>query len=135
MLNSGRVCVKTAGREAGSVCVVLERVNDFQVVIEGMVKKRKCNVKHLEPLPKTVKVTKSSSKKEVLDSLTSLGLISKEESEKFLNKKPKEVKGKPSKKVKEKKAKKIKKKEVKKKEVKKEPEKKKAPVKKKASKK
>ncbi|MEM2866270.1 MAG: 50S ribosomal protein L14e [Candidatus Hadarchaeales archaeon] len=48
----GRVCVKIAGKEAGRKCVVVETVDDTYVVVVGKgVKRRKCNVKHLEPLP------------------------------------------------------------------------------------
>ncbi len=51
----GRVCVKIAGREAGRHCAVLEVVDDNFVVVEGPeVRKRKCNVAHLEPLNEIV---------------------------------------------------------------------------------
>ena len=131
MISKGRVCVKTAGREAGNICVVVAKVDDAYVLVEGLVKRRKCNLKHLEPLPKTVKVTKSSTKKEVLDSLVELKLASKEDAAKFLAKKPKPSKEKP---VKKRKKKEEKKKKVKKKVKKKKVEKKKV-VKKKAEKK
>lgn len=134
MLSNGRVCVKTAGREAGSLCVIISKEGS-KYLVDGLVKRRECNAKHLEPLPKTVKVTKSSSKKEVVDAIVSLGLISSELAEKFLSKKPKEAKEKPVKKKEEKKGKKeIKKEEVKeekKVEEKKEVKKKSAPKKKK----
>ena len=138
MISSGRVCVKIAGREAGNVCVVLS-AEKGKALIEGMVKKRECSLKHLEPLPKMVKVTKSSTKKEVLDLLVGLNLVSKEEAEKFANKKPSEVKEKPVHKRKEKPKKEAKKKAVKKEVVKAEEKKeevkeeKKAPAKKKAA--
>ncbi|MEM0358726.1 MAG: 50S ribosomal protein L14e [Candidatus Hadarchaeales archaeon] len=47
----GRVCVKLAGKEAGRKCVVVEVLDDTYVVVVGKgVKRRRCNVKHLEPL-------------------------------------------------------------------------------------
>ena len=135
MLNKGRVCIKTAGREAGSVCVVIGKVDDVHVLIDGMVKRRNCNIRHLEPVPKTVKVSKSSSKKEVVDALIELKLVKSEDAKKFLNKKPKVPKDKPVKVKKVKDKKKVKKKKVvKKKTVKKEKAEKKV-VKKKAVKK
>src|SRR3989304_7291062 len=97
MLTSGRVCVKIAGREAGNLCVVISH-DESSVLIDGLVKRRNCNAKHLEPLPKIVKISKTSTKKEILDSLVGLGLVAKEDAEKFLNKKPKEAKEKPVKK-------------------------------------
>ncbi|MFQ6136451.1 MAG: 50S ribosomal protein L14e [Candidatus Hydrothermarchaeales archaeon] len=46
----GRVCVKLAGREAGKKCVIVDRVNKNFVLISGPeVKRRRCNIKHLEP--------------------------------------------------------------------------------------
>ncbi len=48
----GRVCVKVAGKEAGRRCVVVEVLDDTYVVVVGKgVKRRRCNVKHLEPTP------------------------------------------------------------------------------------
>jgi large subunit ribosomal protein L14e len=48
----GRVCVKVAGREAGRRCVVVEARDETYVVVVGKgVKRRRCNVRHLEPLP------------------------------------------------------------------------------------
>ncbi|MCQ8898562.1 MAG: 50S ribosomal protein L14e [Hadesarchaea archaeon] len=47
----GRVCVKVAGREAGRKCVVVEVRDDTYVVVVGKgVRRRRCNVKHLQPL-------------------------------------------------------------------------------------
>ncbi len=52
MIERGRVCVKTAGREAGRKCVILEILDDNFVVVWGpKVKKRRCNIDHLEPTP------------------------------------------------------------------------------------
>ncbi len=51
----GRVCVKIAGREAGRYCAVLDVIDNNFVVVEGpKVRKRKCNVAHLEPLKEVV---------------------------------------------------------------------------------
>ena len=54
MLETGRVCVKLHGREAGKKAIVLQVVDDNFVVIEGTeksgVRKRKCNIAHLIPI-------------------------------------------------------------------------------------
>jgi len=58
----GSICVKTAGREAGKKVVVVKKVDDNYVLVEGAkVKKRKCNILHLFPTGKTIdakKITK-----------------------------------------------------------------------------
>ena len=54
----GRVCVKTAGREAGSKCAIIEIIDDnFVEVVGADVKNRRCNIDHLEPLDETIEVT------------------------------------------------------------------------------
>lgn len=54
----GRVCVKTAGREAGEKCVITELIDEnFVEVVGGSVKNRRCNINHLEPLEETLDVS------------------------------------------------------------------------------
>ncbi|MEN4007209.1 MAG: 50S ribosomal protein L14e [Methanobacteriaceae archaeon] len=54
----GRVCVKISGREAGKKCAIVEVIDDKFVEVVGInVKNRRCNIKHLEPLDKTVEVS------------------------------------------------------------------------------
>jgi large subunit ribosomal protein L14e len=50
----GRLAVKIAGRDAGRKCVVVEKVDDTFVVVDGNVRRKKVNVRHLEPLAETV---------------------------------------------------------------------------------
>ena len=57
LMDVGRVCVKTRGKEAGKKCVITELIDKKFVVIAGPgVKKRKCNIAHLEPTPKVIDV-------------------------------------------------------------------------------
>ncbi|MDR2874165.1 MAG: 50S ribosomal protein L14e [Methanobrevibacter sp.] len=54
----GRVCVKTAGREAGEKCVILEIVDEnFVEIVGNSVKNRRCNINHLEPIEKSIEVS------------------------------------------------------------------------------
>ena len=49
-MDVGRVCVKLAGREVGRKCAILERIDkNFVLVAAPGVKRRRCNVRHLEP--------------------------------------------------------------------------------------
>src|SRR3989344_4812074 len=50
MFKVGTVCVKIAGRDAGKKCVVIEEAKNVMVMIEGETRRRKCNVRHLEPV-------------------------------------------------------------------------------------
>jgi large subunit ribosomal protein L14e len=66
----GRVCVKIAGREAGKKCVVVEKVDKNFVVIDSpFVKRRRCNIRHLEPLDIVVDIKEGASSKEVEEAL------------------------------------------------------------------
>jgi large subunit ribosomal protein L14e len=61
MIEPGRVCVKVAGREAGEKCVVLEVLDHNFVVVAGpRVRRRKCNVDHLEPTPHKLELKDTS---------------------------------------------------------------------------
>jgi len=56
IFNVGRLCVKIAGRDAGNRCVVVEKMDDTFVVVDGSTRRKKVNVKHLEALPETVEL-------------------------------------------------------------------------------
>ncbi|MFX1577318.1 MAG: 50S ribosomal protein L14e [Promethearchaeota archaeon] len=61
LVEVGRICVKTHGREAGKKCVVVERVDKNFVVISGpqevsSVRRRRSNVDHLNPTTKKINI-------------------------------------------------------------------------------
>ncbi len=61
MIEIGRLCVKIAGRDAGNKCVVVEIIDDNYVLIDGNVRRKKCNIMHLEPLDDKIKIKKGAS--------------------------------------------------------------------------
>ena len=76
----GRICVKLAGREAGRKCVIVDIVDERYVLITGPksltgVKRRRVNVKHIEPTPLKVNIPKGASDEEVLKALQEANLI------------------------------------------------------------
>ncbi len=76
----GRICVKIAGREAGRKCVIVDIIDDNFVLVTGPkhisgVKRRRCNIKHLEPLEKKINIPKGASDEEVEKALKEAGLI------------------------------------------------------------
>jgi len=76
----GRICVKTHGREAGRKCVIVDIIDENFVLITGPrnltgVKRRRCNVDHLEPLEKKIEISKGASDEEVIKALESVGLL------------------------------------------------------------
>ena len=82
MMEVGRVCMKIAGREAGKICVIVKVVDRNFVEITGPkaltgVKRRKCNIDHLEPLPFKIEIKEGASDEEVLKQLDKVGIIKK----------------------------------------------------------
>ncbi len=75
----GRICVKIAGREAGRKCVIVEIVDDKFVVITGPkeltgVKRRRVNIKHIEPLEQKIEIEKGASDEQVLEAIKNANL-------------------------------------------------------------
>lgn len=48
--------MKIAGRDSNKIAVVIKRLDDNYVLIEGNVRRKKCNINHLEPLNKILKI-------------------------------------------------------------------------------
>lgn len=76
----GRVCVKIAGREAGRKCVIVDIIDDNFVLVTGPkavtgVKRRRVNVKHLEPINQRVDITRGASDEEIIAALEKAGLL------------------------------------------------------------
>ncbi len=70
MLNEiGRVCVKTAGRDAGGRCVIVDVLDKNYVLVDGEVRRKKVNIKHLEPLDIVVKIKKGAHHDEIMAAL------------------------------------------------------------------
>jgi len=81
ILDKGRVCLKIAGREAGKYCVIVEPVDESFVLITGpksitRIKRRKCNIEHLEPTSEMLKI-KTGEDSEVESAWRSSGLVEK----------------------------------------------------------
>ncbi len=70
----GRLCVKIAGRDAGRTCVVVEAVGNGYVVVDGDVRRKKVNIKHLEPMDKTVDLKAKAAHAEVKKVFEKAGL-------------------------------------------------------------
>ncbi len=66
MFDVGRLAVKIAGRDSGKYCVVVEKLDTTFVLIDGQTRRKKCNVKHLEPLEKTIDIKKGASHNEIV---------------------------------------------------------------------
>ena len=78
----GRICVKVVGREAGSHCVVVEQKEDNYVVVTGPkhisgVRRRSCNIRHLEPLDTVLEIASGADDEAVEKAIADAGLTEK----------------------------------------------------------
>ena len=95
----GRLAVKLAGRDAGRKCVIVEIIDDNFAVIDGDVRRKKVNLRHLEPLTQTVDLKDKASHDEVKKAFEKLELPvweKKSKSPAKRVKKTKKVKAKPA---------------------------------------
>jgi large subunit ribosomal protein L14e len=83
----GRVCKKLQGREAGRYCVVVDTVDEGYVMVTGPrdvtdVRKRQCNILHLEPTDDIIDIKKGASDEDVKKALEKAKLTDKVASKK-----------------------------------------------------
>ncbi|MFX1561488.1 MAG: 50S ribosomal protein L14e [Promethearchaeota archaeon] len=82
LYETGRVCVKTMGRETGCLCVVVELKDDSYVVVTGPkhlsgVRRRSCNTRHLEPLETILPIAADADDAAVEKAIEEAGLTEK----------------------------------------------------------
>ncbi|MHC1563996.1 MAG: 50S ribosomal protein L14e [Candidatus Hecatellaceae archaeon] len=71
----GRVCIKKTGREAGRRCVVVDTIDKNFVLVTGPrnvtgVRRRRCNVDHLEPTELKLPIKRGADDEAVAEALT-----------------------------------------------------------------
>ena len=106
MIETGRLCYKLAGRDSGKVVVVVDKVDNNFVLIDGQVKRKRCNIQHLEPTETLLKIKKNATHQEIVSELKKLNIDVKESKSK--EKKEKQKRARKAKQKEEKKQKKSK---------------------------
>ncbi len=74
MMEVGRLCMKIAGRDANLMCVVVEVLDGNYVLVDGETRRKKCNIKHLEPTKKVIKIKSGAARDDVKAEFKKLGL-------------------------------------------------------------
>lgn len=82
LYETGRICVKVVGREAGSHCVIVEQKETTTVIITGPknisgVRRRICNIRHLEPLETLLEISSGADDEAVEKAIADAGLTEK----------------------------------------------------------
>ena len=76
----GRICVKLAGREAGSKCVIVDVMDKSFVLVSGpkkvtCVKRRRANMNHIELLEDKIELKRGASDEEIAQALEAAGKL------------------------------------------------------------
>ena len=88
MFEIGRLCKKLAGRDANQYCVIVDKVDKNNAIIDGNTRRKKCNLSHLEPVNRLLKIKSKATTAEVKEAMKKEGIVIPEKKEK----KPKEKK-------------------------------------------
>jgi large subunit ribosomal protein L14e len=74
MFEIGRLCVKIAGRDARLKCVIIDILDGKFVLIDGQTRRKRCNINHLDPTTKVLKIKKGASHEDILEALKKEGI-------------------------------------------------------------
>lgn len=79
IIEVGRICVKTRGREAGKKCVIVDIIDENYVLVTGPkdvngVKRRRVNILHIEPTDKKININKGANDEDIKKALQEAGL-------------------------------------------------------------
>jgi large subunit ribosomal protein L14e len=77
-MDVGTVCIKTAGKDAGKKVVVVDSMEGNFVLIDGPIKRKRCNIAHLEPTLHKFDLKKNASHAEVVKEFKKLKIDIKE---------------------------------------------------------
>lgn len=94
MIEVGSLCMKIAGREAGRLCIVVDIVDSKKVLVDGQVKRKNCNINHLESLNKVLEIKKGALHDNVVSVLKKEGIevVEKKPKQKAVKQEVKEAK-------------------------------------------
>jgi large subunit ribosomal protein L14e len=74
VMEIGRVCVRIAGHEAGKKCVIVDVIDRTYVLVAGPeIKRKRCNIAHLEPLPQKLDIAKDASDEDIKRAFEAMG--------------------------------------------------------------
>jgi len=74
----GRICIKRSGRDANRKCVIVDVIDKSFVLITGPkslsgIKRRRVNVRHIEPTTDRLDLPRSASDEDVIVAINSVG--------------------------------------------------------------
>ncbi len=91
MYEIGQVVMKIAGRDGGKKGVIIEIIDDSFVVIDGETRRKRVNIKHIEPLNQKINIKPKAERAEVIKAFSKLGIDIKESKPKQKTERPKKT--------------------------------------------
>lgn len=81
-LDIGQVCMKVVGREGGNICTVIKPVDKTFVMVTGPklvtgIKRRRCNIEHLEPTEIKLDIKEDATDEEIIEAYKKTNVITK----------------------------------------------------------
>lgn len=81
-LDIGTLCMKISGREAGKICTIVKKIDKSFVMVSGPklvsgVKRRRCNIEHLEPTEIKLDIKEDASDEELIKAYKSANVLTK----------------------------------------------------------
>ena len=80
-LEIGQLVIKTAGRDAGKIGVIVD-IEKNTVILDGQTRRKKCNIAHIVTLDKKIKIKPNASHDVIKKELKLLNIEIKEKQEK-----------------------------------------------------
>lgn len=74
MFEVGRIFMKIAGRDSKKYGVILDKIDDNYVMVDGEVRRKKVNIKHIVPVKKKIDIEKNASHEKVVDAFNKLNI-------------------------------------------------------------
>lgn len=84
----GRLCTKLAGRESSRQAIIVDMLEGNFVLIDGQVKRRRCNLTHLELSPKQLPLQPAASSAEIAALFEQEGIAIKQQKSRNPGEKP-----------------------------------------------
>lgn len=70
IMDVGRVCIKTKGRDAGSIVAIVDIKDDYAIIEGRNSRRRKCSSRHLLFTDRKINIKKNAAKEEVISKLS-----------------------------------------------------------------
>ncbi|PIN68393.1 hypothetical protein COV94_04895, partial [Candidatus Woesearchaeota archaeon CG11_big_fil_rev_8_21_14_0_20_57_5] len=92
-MDVGQVCRKIAGRDTG-ICVILSKPEGSLVLVDGQVRRKKVNLRHLWALEQKLELAENADHEAVVAALKGINILVKEKTAKSVGAKPVRQRGK-----------------------------------------